>query len=67
MTYSPMAGLSLALIFPTVEQAQKVFEGLAADGQVKMPFAPTFWAEMFGMVTDKYGVHWAVNGNMRMN
>jgi PhnB protein len=44
-----------------------VFEGLAADGQVKMPFAPTFWAEMFGMVTDKYGVHWAVNGNMRMN
>jgi PhnB protein len=66
MTYSPMAGLSLALNFPTVEQAQKVFDGLAAGGEIKMPFAPTFWAEKFGMVTDKYGVHWAVNGNLGM-
>ena len=27
-----------------------------------MPLAPTFWAKTFGMLTDRYGVSWAVNG-----
>ena len=27
-----------------------------------MPLSPTFWAKTFGMVTDKFGVSWAVNG-----
>jgi len=26
-----------------------------------MPVARTYWAEAFGMVTDKYGVKWIVN------
>ena len=64
--FTPMAGLMLAINFPTVEQGQKVFNGLAEGGEVTMPFAPTFWAEKFGMVTDKYGIHWGVNGNLGM-
>ena len=31
-------------------------------GQVTMALAPTFWAKSFGMVTDRFGVSWAVNG-----
>ena len=27
-----------------------------------MPLAPTFWARTFGMLTDRFGIHWAVNG-----
>jgi len=27
-----------------------------------MPLAPTFWASTFGMLTDRFGVSWAVNG-----
>ena len=61
-----MAGLTLAVNFPTVEQAQKVFNALADGGKVTMPFAPTFWAEKFGMMTDKYAIHWAINGNLQM-
>jgi PhnB protein len=64
MSYKPMTGLMLALNFPTVEQAQNVFDKLADGGEVTMPFAPTFWAEKFGMVADKYGIHWGVNGNL---
>ena len=27
-----------------------------------MPLGDTFWAESFGMVTDRFGVPWGVNG-----
>jgi PhnB protein len=27
-----------------------------------MPMGPTFWARSFGMLTDRFGVSWAVNG-----
>jgi len=26
-----------------------------------MPFEKTFWAERFGMLTDRFGVSWMVN------
>jgi PhnB protein len=29
-----------------------------------MPLGRTFWAKTFGMVTDKFGVSWAVNGEL---
>ena len=56
----------LALNFPTVEEGQRVFDALAEGGSIFMPFEPTFWAEKFGMVTDKFGIHWGINGNNRM-
>jgi hypothetical protein len=31
---------------------------------VTMAFWPTFWAKRFGMVTDKFGCPWIVNGEM---
>ena len=67
MPFSPMSGIMLTLNFPTVDEAQTVFDGLAEDGEITMPFAPTFWSEKFGMVTDKFGIHWAVNGNLAVN
>lgn len=30
-----------------------------------MPIGPTFWAERFGMFTDKFGVPWMVNCEKR--
>jgi PhnB protein len=27
-----------------------------------MPLAPSFWARSFGMLTDRFGISWAVNG-----
>jgi PhnB protein len=37
------------------------FNGLGAGGRVDMPLAKQFWGDTFGMVTDKFGVHWMVN------
>ena len=38
-----------------------MFEALASGGQVRLPLEKTFWAERFGMVTDRFGVPWIVN------
>ena len=44
-----------------VERARKVFDALAEDGQVTMPFAPPFWGGHFGMLKDRFGVPWMVS------
>lgn len=60
--YEGIKGCMLALQYDTVDQAQSAFHALAQGGKVTMPLAPTFWAKTFGMLTDRYGVGWAVNG-----
>jgi PhnB protein len=53
-------GVSLALTADAVPQAEKMFTALAEGGQTLMPMSPTFFAETFGMTTDKFGVMWMV-------
>jgi PhnB protein len=60
--YEGVKGCMLALQYDTVDQAQSAFHALAQGGKVTMPLAPTFWAKTFGMLTDRFGVGWAVNG-----
>jgi PhnB protein len=63
--YEGMKNFGVALTFPTPEAARKVFDALAGGGQVTMPLGRTFWAEAFGMVTDRFGTPWMVNGGMK--
>lgn len=60
----PVSGFMITLNYPTVEEAQQVFDLLAAGGEIVMPFGPSFWAEKFGMLNDKFGIEWAINGNL---
>lgn len=53
-------GFSLSLDCADAAEAQRVFDGLAVGGEVVMPLGKTFWAPLFGMVTDKFGVGWMV-------
>jgi len=41
--------------------AERMFKALADGGQVRTPLEQTFWAERFGVVTDRFGVPWIVN------
>ena len=41
--------------------ADTMFEKLSDGGSVTMPMQETFWAERFGMLTDKFGVNWMFN------
>lgn len=42
------------------EEADRLFEGLSAGGQILTPIGFAFWGDYFGMFTDKFGVHWMV-------
>jgi PhnB protein len=65
--YEGMNGFSLSLIYPVVADARRVFDALAKGGQVTMPLQKTFWAEAFGMLIDRFGTPWMVNGAMTSN
>ena len=65
MTYQPMRGCALALSYKTADEAKRVFDALAEGGKITMPFNPSFWADGFGMVDDRFGTHWIVNGGMK--
>ncbi len=39
----------------------EIFNRLAQGGQVDTPLAKQFWGDTFGMLTDKFGVHWMIN------
>jgi PhnB protein len=53
--------ISLALGTSDVAAAESVFEKMAAGGNVTFPMQETFWAERFGMLTDKFGINWMFN------
>jgi PhnB protein len=65
MTYQGVNGVMMALTYATAADGRRVFEALADGGTVTMPLGETFWADVFGMVTDRYGVPWGVNGGPR--
>ena len=60
--YEGMKGFSLSLVYPTVAAARAVFDALAKGGKVTMPLQKTFWVEAFGMLVDRFGTPWMVNG-----
>jgi PhnB protein len=60
--YEGIKGIMLTLSYRTVGEADAVFNALAEGGTVTMPLAPAFWAKSFGMVTDRFGVGWGING-----
>lgn len=43
------------------EEADQLFNGLSAGGNVEMPMEDTFWGAYFGSFQDKFGVHWMIN------
>ncbi|HEX7890522.1 MAG TPA: VOC family protein [Ramlibacter sp.] len=62
MPHGGFAGFGVSVyIKDGVDRARKVFDALAAGGQVTMPFAPPFWGGHFGMLEDKFGVPWMVS------
>ncbi len=59
--FDPMKGCAVAIGVDSVEQAERVFAALGEGGSITMPIAETSWAQRFGMLTDRFGIHWMVN------
>jgi PhnB protein len=53
-------GFRLSLSLPDEAKAQKAFASLSEGGEVGMPLAKTFWAPLFGMCSDQFGLGWMI-------
>ncbi len=62
MPHEGIKGVMLAVQYDTIDEAHTAFHALSQGGQVTMPMAPSFWSKTFGMLTDRFGVCWAING-----
>ncbi|MGO3727738.1 VOC family protein [Enterococcus viikkiensis] len=58
-----VVGNNVALVFnaTTAEEATKIFNRLTEKGTILLPLEKTFWAKLYGMVMDQYGVMWHIN------
>ena len=43
------------------EEADNLFKGLSAGGNVQMPMADMFWGDYYGAFTDKFGIQWMIS------
>jgi PhnB protein len=58
----PKLGLAVSFTTPDEAEGKRVLEALAEGGELTMPYGPTFFAQGFGMCTDRFGVAWMVSG-----
>lgn len=42
-------------------KAKRMFDALAENGMVQMPFQKPFWSSGFGVLTDQFGISWEIN------
>ena len=59
--FLPNQGMCVNIAAASPEEAERIFNALADNGEVGMPMATTFWARRFGMTTDQFGIRWMVN------
>ena len=59
------SNFSISVATESEDQTNRVFNGLAEGGQVTMPVQKTFWNAYFGMCTDKFGIQWMVNSEIK--
>jgi PhnB protein len=53
--------ISISINTKSEEEADKIFNGLSAGGQVSMPMEKAFWGSYFGMLKDKFEINWMVS------
>ena len=52
--------VTLSVCAPNTAEAKRIFKALSVGGEVTMPLERTFWAELFGAATDRFGICWQV-------
>lgn len=60
-------GFCLSINANDEPEAKRLFDALAQGGEITQPLTKTFFSPSFGMVKDKFGVHWMVLVPQEMN
>lgn len=51
----------IAITAESKAEADRLFNGLSAGGEVEMPIADSPWGTYFGMFRDQFGIEWMVD------
>lgn len=60
--YRSPQGFSVLVDVEGVENARRIFTALGEGGSVGMPMQETFWSPAFGVLIDRFGIPWEING-----
>jgi PhnB protein len=60
-TPHPGDNVQLAVSCDSEQEQDLLFAALTEGGQIKMPLQDTFWGARFGMLIDKFGIHWMLD------
>ncbi len=52
---------SISIQAASREEADKIFKGLSAGGDITMPLSDGPYGSYFGMFTDKFGIQWMID------
>jgi PhnB protein len=55
-----MAGCNVAVALPDEAETRRVWDALADGAEVRMPLSPTFFAPLFGTLSDRFGTRWMI-------
>ena len=57
--------VQINLGFDDETELENAFYNLAEKGKITMPLEITFWQAKFGMLIDKFGIHWMLNCSVK--
>lgn len=61
MEHSAGSQITMSLSGDDADELRGYWDALAADGAVTMPLEKQVWGDVFGMLTDRWGIPWMVN------
>lgn len=61
LTYKPGENISISVSGDDETELKGYWDKLSAEAKVEQPLVKAPWGDMFGMLTDQFGIHWMVN------
>ncbi len=61
MPFKQGNNFSISIECDSVQELDRLFAALSDGGKATMPPQQTFWAQRFGMLTDRFGVNWMLD------
>ncbi|MDQ0196616.1 VOC family protein [Paenibacillus wynnii] len=61
MPFTAGNNISLTIVSKNTDEIKSLYGKLKEAGTVSMELQETFWSKCYGMVTDKFGIHWQLS------
>ena len=59
------SSMSMSMNMDDPKETEDLFNKLSEGGKITMPLQDTFWGAKFGMFTDKFGINWMFNCDLK--